>query len=136
MQRRASEIRNGESSERSPSPGITYNFDSAAPGAEQEADTIGDILDRRVKLSKELEFAESQLKSHREEIKANARALRSAADAIDKKLIPALEALEKRADAAIPARDASFAEGEAEAIEEPSRLRARRPWRNRSSSSE
>ena len=104
--------------------------------AEQEADTIGDIQDRRVKLSKELEFAESQLKSHREEIKANARALRSAADAINKKLIPALEALEKRADAAIPARDASFAEGEAEAIAEPSRLRARRPWRTRSSSSE
>ncbi len=39
MQRRASEIRNGESSQKSPSPGITYNFDSAAPGAEQEADT-------------------------------------------------------------------------------------------------
>jgi len=38
LQRRASEIRNGESSQKSPSPGITYNFDLDAPGAEQGAE--------------------------------------------------------------------------------------------------
>ncbi|MCW9032843.1 MAG: VacJ family lipoprotein [Alphaproteobacteria bacterium] len=38
LQRRANEIRNGETSQKSPSPGITYNFDTEAPGYEQRAE--------------------------------------------------------------------------------------------------
>lgn len=103
---------------------------------EQETETYEDIRARRKRMANELEESEKLLKTHKEEMKASSRAMRSAADAIEKRLIPALDALEQRANVVVPVQDATFDEGGDDEQNPPSKIWMNRSWRTRSDGAE
>ena len=66
---------------------------------EQEADSYEEISARRRKLLKELDEHQKKVVAQNEVTEANIRATRRAADALTKRIVPALDALKDRIDA-------------------------------------
>lgn len=91
---------------------------------EQETGTLQEILERRKRLANELEASEQLLSSHAEAMNANSRAVQNAAEAMENRIIPSLEAFEARmkasADSLTSGMKESFTEMARQALEEVS----------------
>ena len=91
---------------------------------EQETGTLQEILERRKRLANELEASEQLLSSHAEAMNANSRAVQNAAEAMENRIIPSLEAFEARmkasADSLTTGMKESFTEMARQSLEEVS----------------
>ena len=78
--------------------------------SEQESQSFEEIQNRRKRLIAELETAEKRLKAHDEAMLANIKITRRTADAMEKRIVPALDRFKERLDE-LP-KDAVFEQGE------------------------
>ena len=75
---------------------------------EQEVESIKEIKQRRKRLIAELEVAEKQVQSHNEAMGQYIMITRRSADAMTKRILPALDALEEKINNMPPVHDASY----------------------------
>lgn len=59
----------------------------------QESDALGEIIENRRQIANQLEESRQLLDAHANSVKANSRAVQIAADVMEKKLVPSVEAL-------------------------------------------
>ena len=87
---------------------ITEMKNLKAQLSEQEVESIEEIKQRRKRLIAELEVAEKQVQSHNEAMNQYIMITRRSADAMTKRILPALDALEEKINNMPPVHDASY----------------------------
>ncbi|MBT3143217.1 hypothetical protein KL867_19305 [Ruegeria litorea] len=112
--------------------------------SKQEAESFEEIQQRRKRLLAELEVAEKQIQAHNEAMDQYIKITRRSADAMTKRILPAIDSLEEKIKNMPPVQDAPyFAENEVKKTPEPQvekfvvpEPHKRQPWIKRREGSE